>query len=72
MTRLTLYAPSEENASLREIAEKLQKLGYHVEMRIAYDVSGPVLVGPFGKVKGLKEIMIIMQQLEANEKLVNS
>ena len=67
MTRLTLYAPGEENASLREIAEKLQKLGYRVEMRVAYDVSGPVLVGPFGRVRGLKEIMIILRQLEANK-----
>ena len=67
MTRLTLYAPGEENASLKEIAEKLQKLGYRVEMRVAYDVSGPVLVGPFGRVRGLKEIMIILRQLEANK-----
>ncbi len=67
MARLTLYAPGKESASLRKIAEKLQKLGYSVEMRIAYDVSGPVLVGPFGKVKGLKEIMIIMRQLEASD-----
>lgn len=72
MTRLTLYAPSEESASLREIAEKLQKLGYRVEMRVAYDVSAPVLVGPFGRVRGLKEIMIIMRQLEASDRDVES
>jgi len=68
LTRLTLYAPSRDSSSLREIAEKLQKLGYRVEMRVAYDVSGPVLVGPFGRVKGFKEIMIVLRQLEAGKR----
>jgi len=68
LTSLTLYAPSGDEDDLREIAEKLQKLGYRVETRIAYDVSGPVLEGPFGRVKGFKEIMIVLRQLEAGKR----
>ncbi|BEP16828.1 hypothetical protein PYJP_01800 [Pyrofollis japonicus] len=64
MSDFILYMPANKRDSARILAEKLRKLGFSVEVKEAADTSTPVLVGPFGRVRGEEEVKIILRQLE--------
>lgn len=60
---IVLYTPSIDQG-IERLVERLQKLGYRVELRRAADADAPALEGPFGIVRGSKNISIVVRQLE--------
>ena len=60
---IVLYTSSVDQ-SIERLIERLQRLGYKVELRRAADTGTPALKGPFGIVKGSKNINIVVRQLE--------
>jgi len=60
---IVLYTPSVDQ-SIERLVERLQRLGYRVELRRTADTGAPALEGPFGIVRGSKSISIVVRQLE--------
>jgi len=60
---IILYTSSVDQ-NIEKLVERLQRLGYRVELRRTADTGVPALEGPFGIVRGSKNISIVVRQLE--------
>ncbi len=62
--RVTVY--SRTGQVPKWLLDGLRKAGFNVEIIVAEDVDDIVIVGSFGKVKGIHEARIVLNQLTKN------